>query len=257
MGYPSEVAETIPEGTLVRAEARHQLKQDRFSRVTIDAAEATVHWSVEHRSKLIVAAIIAVVVAATAIGGWYYLNSQDDKASLDLSQAVRTLDLPIRPAGVPAQPDEPSFGSSQERDTAAQRQFQAVVDKYPHAYAADVARYFLGTTSADLGDNAAAERDYKAVADVHNKDLAALAKFALASVYRNTNRNKDAIDLYNQLIAKPTNSVGKAEAQIALADTYQANHQTADARKMYEQVRKENPAGDISQLVTEKLQDLK
>jgi len=241
----------------VRAETRHQLKQDRFSRVTMDAAEATVHWSVEHQSKLIYGGIVVAVLAAAMLGGWYYLNQQDDRASVDLSQAVRTLDTPVRPAGIPAQPDEPSFASSKERATAAQKQLQAVVDKYPYAHAADVARYLLGTTAADLGDNAAAERDFKAVASVHNQDLASLAKLALASVYRDTKRNKDAIDVYNQLIAKPTNTVGKAEAQLELAATYQANNQASEARRIYQQVQKENPSSEVAQLASEKLQELK
>ena len=48
----------------MRAETRHQLKQDAFSRVTIGAAEKTAHWSVEHRNTLTIAVIAAVVIAA-------------------------------------------------------------------------------------------------------------------------------------------------------------------------------------------------
>ncbi len=48
----------------MRAETRHQLKQDRFSKVTIEAAENAAHWTVEHQAKLI-AAVIAVVVIAS------------------------------------------------------------------------------------------------------------------------------------------------------------------------------------------------
>jgi len=66
----------------VRAQTRHQLKQDAFSRVTIEAAEKTAHWTVEHRSTLIIAGIIAAVVLAAGVGGWYYLSAQDEKASL-------------------------------------------------------------------------------------------------------------------------------------------------------------------------------
>ena len=88
----------------MRAETRHQLKQDRFSRVTIDAAERTVHWSVEHQKKLIIAAIVLLVIAGASLGSWYYLNQQDEKASIEMSQAVRTFTTPVRPAGMPAQP---------------------------------------------------------------------------------------------------------------------------------------------------------
>jgi tetratricopeptide (TPR) repeat protein len=241
----------------VRAETRHQLKTDRFSRATIDAAERTAHWSVEHKNKLAVAIVIALVIAAAAAGTWYYLSQQDQKASLDLGQAVRTLDTPVRPPNMPAQPEEPSFASSSERATAAHKQFQSIVDKYPHTHSAEFARYFLGLTSADLGDNASAERDLQAVISSANSDVAALAKMALASVYRNTGRNKQAEELYKQLAAKPTSTVGKVAAQVELAATYKADNQPLEAKRIYETIQKENPASEAAQLASSKLQELK
>ena len=70
----------------MRAETRHRLKEDRFSRATIGAAEATVHWSEEHKAKLTVGAVVLAVVLAAGFGGWYYLNQQDQKASLQLNR---------------------------------------------------------------------------------------------------------------------------------------------------------------------------
>ncbi len=169
----------------MRAETRHQLKQDRFSRATIDAAESAAHWSVEHKSKLVVAAVVVLLVAAAAAGAWYYLSQQDQSASVELSQAVRTMNMPVRPPNMPAQPDAPSFASSSERATAAHKQLQDIVDKYPHTHSAEFARYFLGLTAEDLGDKAAAESDLQTVVSSSNSDLAALAKMAMASVYRN------------------------------------------------------------------------
>jgi len=241
----------------VRAETRHQLKQDRFSRATIGAAEATVHWTVEHKSKLILGGVVLAVLLAAGFGGWYYLNQQDQRASVQLNQAVRTLDTSVRPAGSPAEPDLPSFASAKERAAQAHKQFQTIVDSYPHTRTAEFARYFLALTSSQLGDNAGAERGLKDVASSHNDDLAALAKMALATVYRNANRTKDAIDVYNGLIAKPTRSVGKATAQMELAETYRSSQQPAEAKRIYEQMQKENPASEVAQFATQKLQELK
>jgi TolA-binding protein len=241
----------------VRAEARRQLKQDRFSRTTIQVAEQTVHWTVEHQDKLIAGAVVLVVVILAALGSWYYLEKQNEKASVDFGKAVQVLDTPVRPAGMPAQPDVPSFGSLNERATEARKQFQTVIDKYPHTRASDFSHYFLGTTAASAGDNATAERELKTVAGYHNEDLASLGKMALASVYRNSNRTQDAEDLYKQLIAKPTRTVTKASAEMALADTYQGTGKTADAKKQYEQIQKESPAGPAAQLAAQKLQELK
>lgn len=241
----------------MRAETRHQLKTDKFTRTTIGVAEATAHWSVEHKSKIITGVVIAVVVAAAVAGAWYYLGKQDDKANLELSQAVRTLSTPIRPAGAPETPNVPTFASAQGRAEAAKKQLQAVVDKYPHTHTGDVARYLLGTTAVELGDNATAERTLKDVASGYNKDLSGLAKLALASLYGNTNRTKEALDLYKQLIDKPSRTVSKVMAQLQLANLYESSQQPAEAKRIYEQIVRENPKTEAEQIAQAKLQSLK
>ena len=241
----------------MRAETRHQLKQDRFSKVTFEAAGNAAHWSVEHQSKLIAAVVVVIVIGAIAFGGWYYLNSQDEKASVEFSTAVRTWETPLRPAGVPPQPGTDSFASAQERATAARKQFQAIVDKYPRTHTADMARYFVGLASAQLGDNAAAERSLQEAARSSNADLAALGKFALASVYRAENKDAQAIDLYKQLMDKPTLVVSKATAQLELASFYESRQKPGEAKKIYEQVQKENPATDAASLAQRRTAALK
>jgi len=241
----------------VRAETRHQLKQDRFSKVTFEAAGNAAHWSVEHQSKLIAAVIAVIVIGAIAFGGWYYINSQDEKASAEFSTAVRTWETPLRPAGVLPQPGAESFASAQERATAARKQFQAIVDKYPRTHTADMARYFVGLASAQLGDNAAAERSLQESARSSNADLAALGKFALASVYRAENKDAQAIDLYKQLMDKPTLVVSKVTAQLELASFYESRQKPDEAKKLYDQVQKENPSTEAASLAQRRVAALK
>ena len=241
----------------MRAETRHQLKQDRFSKVTFEAAGNAAHWSVEHQSKLIAAVIAVIVIGAIAFGGWYYVNTQDEKASAEFSTAVRTWETPVRPAGVPAQPGTDSFASTQERATAARKQFQVIVDKYPRTHTAEMARYFVGLASAQLGDNAAAERGLQEAAHSSNADLAALGKFALASVYRAENKDAQAIDLYKQLMDKPTLVVSKATAQLELASFYESRQRPDEAKKIYEQVQKENPSTEAASLAQRRVAALK
>jgi TolA-binding protein len=241
----------------VRAETRHQLKQDAFSRVTIGAAEKTADWTVQHRSTFLIAVVVAVVLLAGVIGGWYYLNAQDEKASLDLSIAVRTMDTQLRPAGTPEQPDFPTFTSAKERAEKARKQFQAIVDKYPHTRTADMAHYFVGVTAQTLSDNAAAEKNFKEVISSGNREVSSIAKDALAALYGQTNRTKEAAALYQGLISKPTTSVSKVTAQLQLADLYQNSNQPLDAKRIYEQIKKENPGNEASEIATQKLAQLK
>jgi TolA-binding protein len=241
----------------VRAETRHQLKQDAFSRVTIEAAEKTAHWTVEHRTTLIISGIVVAIVLAAGIGGWYYLTAQDEKASLELNQAVRTLEAPLRPAGMPAQPDMLSFTSDKERTETARKQFQAIVDKYPHTHGADMAHYFVGVTAAQMSDNATAEKNFKDVISGGSRDVVALAKFALAGLYGQMKRTKEAVALYQELINKPTATVSKVTAQLQLADLYENSNQPLDAKRIYEQVKKDSPSNEAGQLASQKLAQLK
>ena len=241
----------------MRAETRHQLKQDRFSKVTFEAAEATVHWSQEHQSKLIVGAIGLVVIAAIAFGGWYYIDSQDEKASLEVSDAVRTMEAQLRPPGTPAQPGFPSYESVADRATAARKQFQAIADKYPQTKSGKMARYFVGVTSAQLGDNATAEHNLQEAASSSNSEFASLGKFALASVYRGEKKDAQAIDLYKQLIDKPTELVSKVSAQLELASLYESEQKSDEAKKIYQDIQKDNPKSEAASLAQRKLGDLK
>jgi TolA-binding protein len=233
------------------------LKQDRFSKATIRVAEDTVHWTVEHQKTLIAGAIALLVVIGLVFGGWYYLTTQDEKASIDFGKATRTMETPVRPAGVPAQPGYDSFASNQERATAARKEFQALVDKYPHTKTAEMSRYFMGLASSQLADNAAAEKNLQEVASSSNKNLAALAKFALASVYRGENKDSAAVDLYKQLIDKPTDTVSKATVQLELASYYEAHQKPDEAKRIYQQIAKENPATEAANLAQQKAEQLK
>ncbi len=236
----------------MRAQTRHQLKQDRFA----EATGETVQWAVQHQKKIIVAAAIIAIVAAAALGSWYYEQSRDTAASAELGKAINTYSAPLRPAGMPPDPQFTTFASSEERAKAAQPLFRAVMDKYRHTHSAQVAQYFLGLTDVELGDNAGAERELKQAADFRNHDIASLAKLALASLYHETNRDPQAIELYKDLITHPTRTVSKARAQIDLASLYQVKD-PQESRKILEQVSKDNPGTQAAQIANMHMQGLK
>ena len=236
----------------MRSYTRHQLKQDSFRTSTTE----TISWAVEHQSKLIAAGVAIAVLLAVVLGGWAYINYRDQQAQRELSSAIQKYDAPIRPAGAPATADVLSFGSSQERDKVTNAEFTQIADKYSFTESSRIARYFAGVTAHDLGDNATAEKDLKDVADSRSQEIASLGKMALAGVYRDTNRNSQAIELYKQLADHPTASVGKSTAQFLLAGLYEEAGQQDQARVLYQQMQKENPASQVAQIASQKLQAL-
>ncbi|MEW9503560.1 hypothetical protein, partial [Jeotgalibacillus marinus] len=68
----------------------------------------------------------------------------------------------------------------------------------------------------------AAEQSLSDAASFRDRDLSALAKFALASIYRDSHRDQDAIRLYQELIDLNSVAVPKSTAQFELAALYEA-----------------------------------
>ena len=237
----------------MRSYTRHQLKQDSFRTSTTE----TISWAVEHRSKVTAAVVAVVVVLAVLIGGWAFINYRDQQASSELAGAMQKYDAPIRPAGTPASPEMLSFGSIQERAQAASADFTHIADKYSFTQSGRVARYFAGVTLHEIGDNTGAEKDLQDVAGSRYQEIASLAKLALASIYHDTNRDPQAIEIYKQLADHPTLSVGKSTAQFLLASLYEEANQPDQARKLYQQMQKENPSSAAAQMASQRLQALK
>jgi TolA-binding protein len=222
---------------------RHQLKEDKLA----DAAKGTVHWAVEHRGKLIAVSTVVGLLLIAGIGGWAFLRHRDSQASVALGAAIRTYNTQLSTAETPAQPGVKKFTSAKERAQAAQKEFLEIASKYSYTRTAEVARYMAGLVAVDLGDVASAERELNAIAGSHNRDLAPLAKMALASLYRSQRREADAVKLYKELIDQPTRTVPKSLAQLELASMYE-NSQPAEAMRLYQLIKVENPNSPAAQL---------
>ena len=236
----------------MRTQARHHLKQDQF---TATANEA-MSWTVEHREKLIWGTGILAVVLAMVLGGWWYMQSQEQSAAVTLGHAIGVYTTPLTPGAQPPAGTTTSFATVQQRAKAAKDEFQKVADKYGRTKSGHIAKYFVGLTDIDLNNNSDAERALKEVAGSGKDDIAALAKMALASVYRSTGRDKEAISLYKELADKPSNAVSKPAAQLQMAETYEATD-PQNARIVYQQIQKESPQSAAAELAAQKLASLK
>ena len=236
----------------MRSTTRHQLKTDEFRATTVE----TLSWAAENQSTLITAAVVVAVILAVVIGGYSYVSYRNQQARGMLGAAIDKYNAPIRPEGQPAAPGELSYGSAAERAKAANAEFTEIANKYSFTESGRIARYFEGITLRNMGNTAAAEKQLSEVASGWDKNMAGLAKLALASLYADSNQTAKAIDTYKDLIDHPSKSVGKWTPQFELAELYTANNQPQDARKLYEQLQKESPTTPIGQAATQKLQAL-
>jgi len=229
---------------------RRQLKEDKFA----ETAQGAAAWATDHRQTVIWTVALVLVAVLLTAGVITWRNRQSDAANTQLSTAMRTLDAQILPAGSPPPAEDagPTFPSIADRAKAAQKQFQAIADKYSTVPPGKIARYMSGIAFVQAGDKAAAEKELKTAADFRDKDVAALAKMALASMYRGTNRAPEAIAIYKDLVEHPTVTVPKSQAQLDLAEMYE-NTDPQQATVIYQQLQKDDPHSPAAQVAGKKL----
>jgi predicted negative regulator of RcsB-dependent stress response len=228
----------------VDTQTRHALKKDKFTQAAVSGAS----WVGEHRAgvvRWVIGALVVVVLAVAALVWW---NVRTAAADLALGQAIDLYSTPLAQPGEP--PEKNVYTTAQARATEANREFVAVAHDFRWLPEAAKANYFAGVSAIELGQNDAAETDLNAAAGSWDHNVANLAKYALAGLYHQTNRDSQAIDLYNGLIAKPSETVSAGVAQLALADLYVAEGKRDQARALWSQIKavdKDTAAGTIAQ----------
>jgi predicted negative regulator of RcsB-dependent stress response len=226
---------------------RHQLKEDKFT----ETAAESLSWMREHQGKLTAVLVIALVALLAAGAVWFYLQRSEQEASLEFSKALRTYNAQLREPGTPPTPQMQTFTSAKERAEAARKEFKAVAEKYKHTHSGEAASYLEAMTTIEAGDTASGEQQLKKIADGHNKDLSSLARLKLASIYRMSNRDAEAITIYKDLTEHPTQMVTKEMAQLELAAAYQDKN-PAEAQRIYQTLQTENPASPAAQVAAER-----
>jgi hypothetical protein len=231
----------------VQGYSRKQLKEDRF----VESAQSAAEWATAHQRMLIWSISSAIVIGLLIWGFISWRGRQIEQANIALGAAMRTYNAPLRPAGAPASDKNAGFASNLERAKAAEKEFQTAADKYSLTKAGKIARYMEGVAAMDAGDKDA-EQKLKSAADSSDREVASLAKMALANYYRNNNRQSDAVRVYKEVADHPTDTVSKAEAQLQLAGLYETTD-PQQASALYHEILKEDPTGPAAQAATARL----
>jgi tetratricopeptide (TPR) repeat protein len=227
----------------VDTQTRHALKKDSFAQATA----SSFSWLSGHRSGVVRWIIVAAVVLVGGAAALVFWNLRSAAADTALDAALDVYNAPLAQPGAPAVKGE--YTAASDRSRAANQQFAAVAAQYGWLPEGAKAHYFAGVTYEELGQNGPAETELKSAAASWNRDLANLAKLALAGLYHQTNRDAQAIETYNALVAKPSETVSAAAAQLDLADLYAAQGKQDLARALWAKIKdadKEGAAGSIA-----------
>lgn len=228
-------------------QTRHALKKDSFAQ----AAASSASWVSGHRSGVLRWVIVGGVVLVLIIGVLIFWNIRSSAADTALGAAMDTYNAPLAQPGLPA--GAGIYSTAADRTKAANSQFSAVAQQYGLLPQGSKARYFTGITAEEMGQNASAETELKAASGAWDRNLSNLAKLALAGLYHQTARDPQAIELYNALIAKPSDTVSAAVAQLDLASLYAAEGKQDQARALWARVKDADKDGAAGSIAAQKL----
>ncbi len=225
------------------------LKQDNFVTTTHSGLE----WASENRRSVIVTTSLLMAMIVVLVGAAVLYNKRADAASVAFGAAMQAYQTPLASPGQQVPPGVKTFGSVPERAKAANDLFMDCAKRYSLVPDGKVCRYFGGLTYMEQGQNGAAESTLKEISGGFNGDLASLAKLSLAQLYRQTGKEGQAVDLYNQLTAKPTTSVPAGLAQLQLAELYAGQGNTEAARRIYAQLKDKDAKSGAGVIAAQKL----
>lgn len=236
----------------VDTQTRHALKRDSF----VDHAQSYWDWLLEHQSEAILAAVIVIVVVAIGVGSIMFYQHREDEASVAYGAAMDIYSAPVNQPGTPAQAGVRTYPSAHARAQAANAEFVKIANSFGSTDSGKNAQYFAGLTYMEMGNQSKAEQELKKVADHGDKNLASLAKLALAGLYVQNGHQSSAIQILQELVAHPTATVPAGEAQLELAGIYEKTN-PQEARQIYAQLKDKDKTTAAGQIATQKLQALK
>lgn len=229
--------------------SRKELKKDEFRESLKHGAESVS----AHRRGLGEIAVVLLLVVLAVLGWRYYTQRQAAQASTALADAMKIYNARIRTAGEPPQPGETlTYVDEKNKYEDASAKLSVVADKYPRTRAGQEARYFDALCHLHNSQNDQAEKEFTTVANSGNDDLASLANYQLAALYAKTGKTSQAIQLYQQLMAKPTVLMPKPEVMLTLADMYSQSN-PAESIKLLNQIKQDFPDSPAADEATKRL----
>jgi lipopolysaccharide biosynthesis regulator YciM len=176
---------------------------------------------------------IAAVLAVIIVGVYLYRQHTHAVREEALSSALQIMNAQVGP-----QQNEYTlaFPTEDARKQAEAKALTEVASKYSGSEEGDIADYILGSTAANEGNLADAEKRLKRVAESGNGNAASMAKLALAQVYAAEGKQADAERIARELMDHPTTMVSKEQAAFALAHIIE-DTKPGEARKLLEPYR--------------------
>jgi tetratricopeptide (TPR) repeat protein len=209
-----------------------ELRHDRFRDTTISIFDRLGNL-LEGRGKAILYGIVGVVLVAVLAGVWVtWSRRKADEARRALGRGIAIASAPVSSTS-PMDPAS-TYANEQERAQKAIEEFQKVVAKYGDPYRVE-ARYFIATNLLYV-DREKGISELTELSKSNNRDIATLAKFALAQAKEADGKYDEAAQLYSQLASQSSAIISPEMANLRLAMVYQKQGKKKEAADILFQI---------------------
>ncbi|MGH9417336.1 MAG: tetratricopeptide repeat protein [Terriglobales bacterium] len=228
--------------------SRKELKSDEF----VSGMDAAYEFFLEHRDRIIIAAVVVAVLAVAAYGVISWRNTRSRTAATMLAQALNTLHEPLLSTATPK--GTAAYASVATRGAAAAKQFQVVVSQYPSTTAGQLALYYLGLAQLDA-KNPGAEKNLQAAANSSDGVVSVAAKHALANLAIERGDFAKAHALLVGLTQQDSPTLPRAVVLMELADL-DRSYNPKEAVQYYRELEANYPATATAQAAQQQLTSL-
>ncbi|MGH9687875.1 MAG: tetratricopeptide repeat protein [Candidatus Acidiferrales bacterium] len=225
--------------------SRRELKKDEVRDTFAHGAEAVL----SHQTFTIFLVVLAVLVVACVYGWRYYTQTESANAVSGFNNAMAIFEAPVGP---PQAPGQLTYTDENKKWTDAEQAFAKVAAKYHRTRSGQLSAYYAALSDEKLKNDAAAQKLLDGITGSKDSEVAALAKFEVAGLDSRNGKTDQAIQVYQELMAKPSVLVPKPEVMLALANCYRVKD-PSQAAKLYGQVKSEYPDTPIADQADEAL----
>jgi tetratricopeptide (TPR) repeat protein len=226
----------------MKREHRKQIKRDEL----VTGFERALVWVKAHEREVRATLIAVVAVGVLALGVTTFQGRRSASAEKAFANALDVFHAPVA-AELPPGAEKPpglEFATPAEKYQKAAAAFDGVERQFGSMPAGRRARFYAALCRTEMGDYAEAEKALdRLVSETERTSLeSALARVALADLYRRRGETDKAVAAYRQLVDDPGLAVPRDHVLMSLASTLEDARRTKEARASYRRLTEEFPS---------------
>jgi tetratricopeptide (TPR) repeat protein len=232
------------------------VQQDVIRRTLTD----TSSWAVENLKYLVGALVVVALAIAIGIGWQYYRGTRNVEMQADFADALAMFHAPVG-TEQPPDPNQPQAEPKYRYETATEKydkalaRFQEVASEYSGTRIGTLSQYYAALSENEMGRQEEAGKLLTQLAQEGSyPEVANLARNTLAQLATGDKNYDQAISLYNEILATPSQNFPRSVVMLRVAEALEAKGNLPEALEQYRKITAEFPGSSSASEAAGKIQ---